>query len=195
MRRTLTLFVVITLFATPLAAWAFFKPVRIIAPEMTGVTCYDDRICIDDVSRIDEARKLYQDAIEFVRTGVGEIKKLPPAIFCSTRECSSQFGLYTGSYSHAAAYNVGTFGLVISYRGWQPHYLRHELIHHLQNERLGSLNNWFFKPVWLKEGMAYSLSEDPRNPLPADLEAYRNKYEAWYSGIDANNFWTEAAKL
>ncbi len=111
-------------------------------------------------------------------------------IFCSGRACSKSFG-----FTYDGAYNVGTFGLAISYRGWHPYFVRHELIHHLQNERLGSLNAWLFKPNWFKEGMAYSLSQDPRRPLPEALESYRTTYEAWAKGIALQDIWAEAEHL
>jgi hypothetical protein len=176
-------------------AWAYIKPVRVIAPEALGLTCIEELVCVDDLSRADEAKNLYRNAIVFVQSEIVEISKLPRAIFCSGKECSSKFGLYRGSYGYAGAYNVGTFGIVISYRGWHPYYVRHELIHHVQNERLGSLNAWFFKPDWFKEGMAYSLSKDPRHPLPDTLEGYRKKYDAWAANLNLSQIWEEAEKL
>lgn len=179
----------------PVAVWAYVKPVRVIAPELTGVTCFDELVCVDDLSRKSEAKSLYLNARSFVQSKLGEIENTPRAIFCSTKECSSKFGLYRGMYGNAGAYNVGTLGLVISYRGWQPYYVRHELIHHVQNEKLGSVNAWFFKPNWFKEGMAYSLSEDPRDPLPETLEAYRKKYNDWSSTLNNSQIWDEADRL
>jgi hypothetical protein len=43
----------------PVAAWAFFKPVRVVAPELAGISCLNDTLCTDDVSRYQEAAKLY----------------------------------------------------------------------------------------------------------------------------------------
>jgi len=167
----------------------------VIYPELVGLTCVDGFVCIDDITRIEEAKKLYKEAINFIESEVGLIASVPRAVFCSSKECSSSFGLYNGSYGNAGAYNVGTFGFVISYRGWQPYYVRHELIHHLQNERLGSINAWFFKPDWFKEGMAYSLSKDPRHPLSEKLEEFRVKYELWAERYNSTQFWEEAVKL
>lgn len=180
--------------AIPIAAWAFIKPIRVIAPELSGLTC-DDVICIDDISRFEEARELYQEALVFVEERIGKIDSPPRAIFCASSACATHFGFKNGSYGHASAYNVATFGLAISPRGWHSYYVRHELIHHLQNERLGSLNAWLFMPAWFKEGMAYSLSDDPREPLPGKLEALRLKYETWTAQFEPHQLWLQAGKL
>lgn len=196
MRKFIKFLSLALLIVIPAMAWAYIKPVRVIAPEALGLTCINNNlVCVDDLSRADEATMLYLDAVKFVQSEVAEITKIPRAIFCSSKACSSDFGLYSGSYGNAAAYNVGTFGFVISYRGWHPHYVRHELIHHVQNERLGSINAWFFKPDWFKEGMAYSLSNDPRTPLPDKFEGYRKKYDAWADDLSGNQVWGEAGRL
>lgn len=102
--------------------WAFIKPVCIIAQEIAGVTCVDDLICIDDLSRTYEARRLYEDAISFVLSEAGQFQSIPHAVFCSCKECWRSFGLYRGSYGYAGAYNVGKYGLIISHIGWHAHY-------------------------------------------------------------------------
>jgi hypothetical protein len=178
--------IVLVALALPLAAWAFVKPVRVLAPGLEGLTCAG-LVCVDDPARSAEATTLYRDAARFVQTSVGAMQTTPRALFCSTRACSERFGL-----DRRNAYTVGTFALVIGDRGWQPHYVRHELIHHLQNERLGSIRNSFFEPVWFREGMAYSLSEDPRRPLPEPLQEYRSRFEAWLKQIGLARLWLEA---
>lgn len=195
MKNFIRLSVLISLLALPIITWAYIKPFRVLAPELLGLTCVDSSVCVDDPLRLEEAQKLYADAIDFVQENVDEIRAIPRVIFCSGTACSSKFGLHKGSYGYAGAYNVGTFGIVISYRGWHPYYVRHELIHHLQNERLGSFNAWFFKPVWFKEGMAYSLSKDPRHPLPQPLESFRKDYNEWAKDMNTDQVWHEAGKL
>jgi len=175
--------------ALPLAAWAFVKPLRVLAPGLEGVTC-EGLVCIDDPARRAEATMLYRNAFRFVQTSVGAMQTEPRAIFCSTHACAEKFGLLRRN-----AYNVGTFAVVIGDRGWHPYYVRHELIHHLQNERLGSIRNSFLNPVWFREGMAYSLSEDPRRPLPEPLQEYRARFEDWYGQIGLARLWVEAEKL
>jgi hypothetical protein len=179
----------IAVLAIPLAAWALVKPVRVLAPQWAGVSCVAT-VCVDDLSRLPEAQQLANEAIEFVQLNVGQLRHPPRMIFCSGKACSKSFG-----FTFDGAYNVATVGLVISDRGWQPYYVRHELIHHLQNEKLGSLQAWLLKPDWFKEGMAYSLSQDPRHPLPEPLEGYRNQYEAWAKRVGTQQIWHEAERL
>ena len=175
--------------ALPLAAWAFFKPLRVIAPQLEGLEC-EGLVCVDDPARRAEATALYRNAVRFVQTSVGAMETTPRAVFCSTGACSEKFGM-----GRRNAYNVGTGALVIGDRGWYPFFVRHELIHHLQNERLGNIRNSFFKPVWFREGMAYSLSKDPRRPLVEPLEEYRSQFETWYEQVGPEQLWAEAEKL
>ena len=60
--RMLERLVLICLVSSPLAAWAFYKPVRVLAPELAGVSCVSEFICSDDVSRHAEATVLYDEA-------------------------------------------------------------------------------------------------------------------------------------
>jgi len=172
----------------PTAALAFYKPSRVLWPELFKVQCLSGSICIDDTTKLTEAEALRVDAVRYVNDNVGKIANIPRFIFCSTQSCSDTFGQY-----HAAAYNVGTVGVVIRIKGWEKHYVRHELIHHLQNERLGSIRAFLFKPTWFLEGMAYSLSQDPRRPIPnKTLEGFRQKFEQWNDGSD---IWNRARQL
>lgn len=172
----------------PVVAWAAFKPVRVVAPELLGLHCASSGVCVDDMRRLAEAEVLRRDALTYLDRHVGAIASPPRMIFCSTPACSRSFG-----FTRNAAYNVGTFGSVISHRGWQPHFVRHELIHHLQNERLGTLNAWLLKPEWLIEGMAYAMSEDPRTPLPPPLQGWRDAFEQWRAATKDQDIW-EAAR-
>src|SRR5437879_3095432 len=179
----------VVLLALPVAAWAFIKPVRVLAPEFAGVQCHG-KICVDDPTHLTEATTLYDEAVRFVQLNVGELQTKPRAVFCSTQACSQSFGSRS-----RVAYNVGTFAVVISHRGWKPYFVRHELIHHLQSEHLGSLRNWLFKPDWFREGMAYSMSEDPRRPLPEPLQGYRSQFENWFQRVGKSRLWSEAEHL
>ncbi len=180
---------IVTLLSLPLAVWAFFKPVRILVPELAGVTCFSEVICIDDPSRLAEASALYEGALEFVDSSIGQIEKPPRVVFCTTESCNELFGF------KAAANTIGTFGIVISPRAWKPYYLRHEMIHHLQKERLGNIKGWLVTPDWFIEGMAYFLSEDPRSTLPEPLQQYRAQFVAWYKQVVKEHLWAEAANL
>lgn len=180
----------IALLAVPVAVWAFFKPVRVLAPEWAGVACASEFICIDDPSRYAQALALYESAIQFVGASVGEIRHKPLVIFCATEVCAQSFGL--GKRSAAI---IATFGIVLGPRAWEPHYMRHEMIHHLQRERLGNLKAWISTPEWFIEGMAYSLGEDPRLVLTEPWQQYRVHFETWYQRVGKEQLWTEAAKL
>lgn len=178
MKRSTLIAAAIAAHLIPMAAWAVVKPLRVIAPDLMGLTCTSDRICMDDLSRIAEARKLLVDAESFVAADLGALRKRSTAVFCTTTECASKFGL-----GRSVAFSVGTIGIIISEKAWQPHFVRHELIHQKQSEELGVISAWLFKPSWLIEGMAYSRSQDPRHPLPEPLESWRARYEQWEKTI------------
>ena len=72
--------------------------------------------------------------------------------------------------------------------------MRYEMIHHLQAERLGVVRQWLL-PDWFTEGMAYSLSEDPRPLVSEPRKGYRQKFERWYQSVGKERLWTEASKL
>jgi hypothetical protein len=190
MRIRLPIFVFAVVAALPAVTWAAFKPIRVLAPQLTGIQCLDNNICIDDVRRLPEAVALRDEAIGFVTARLDRIGHVPRFVFCSASECAKSFG-----FTNQAAYHVGTFGIVVGPRGWQPHIARHELIHHVQMERIGSLHALLFTPTWFIEGMAYSLSNDPRRPLPEPLDGWRTQFESWYPGVDKQNLWATARAL
>lgn len=172
----------------PALTWATFKPVRVLAPGLvSGITCMSDTICIDDVARYSEAIKLYVAAIDFVTNNVGKLKHKPRVTFCSSSLCFKSFG-----FNKASAKTIGTSGIVISPKGWKDYYLRHEIIHHLQAEKLGVFSQWR-SPEWYKEGMAYSLSEDPRNTLSDKYQQYRTKFSQWTKERGKDNIWNITA--
>lgn len=172
------------LLAIPAASWALFKPIRVLAPQLEGETC-EGAVCVDDPSRLPQAIAIYREALDFVDGTVGQIQSPPRMVFCSTAICSKRFG-----FTSNGAYTVGLSGIVISHRGWAPYFARHELIHHLQNERLGVFGAWLGRPTWWREGMAYSFSLDERRPLPQPLESYRSDFNAWLSKVGREQLWT-----
>ena len=179
----------IVLLLIPGAGWAFYKPVRVLAPEFNGVTCVSDVICVEDATRYEEASALYGEAFTIVNATVGAMEERPRAIFCSTQDCFRSFG-----FNRAAAYTVGVSGIVIGPRGWKPHYMRHEMIHHLQAERLGVYEQWR-SPEWFSEGMAHALSQDPRAVLSEPWEGYRSRFRTWLKSVGKERLWIEAARL
>lgn len=173
----------------PLAAWIIVKPIRVIAPQLVGVSCFGEMVCVDDASQIQTAEILYSDALTFVSSSISSVDAAPRIIFCATETCAQSFGLGARS-----AVTIGAFGTVIGPRAWRPYYVRHEMIHYLQGERLGVLR-LLFKPSWFVEGMAYSLSQDPRARLAEPFEGYRREFLSWYASIDKQRLWVEARKL
>ncbi|MGY6275260.1 hypothetical protein [Methylomonas sp. MgM2] len=158
----------------PITAFTLIKPVRVLIPEAFGVNCSEHNVCVDDYSRLAEAVSLLNESKSFLAAQWGLSIDEPKIIFCSTEKCRSAFGL-----SNRAGFTFGNFGIVMAPRGWQQHYVTHELIHHWQAETFGSLVRWMAKP-WLIEGMAYSLSNDPRSELHEPFESYRQQFNNWY---------------
>lgn len=175
--------------AAPIVTWAA-KPARVVAPELAGMTCPDRFLCVEDLSRYAAAADLYEASLQFVSSSAAPPAHRPRVIFCSSIDCFQRFG-----FSRAAGQTVGTFGIVIAPRGWKPHVVRHEMIHHVQNERLGSLRAWLLTPQWFIEGMAYSLSGDPRPVLTHPWGEYRARFDAWYAKVAKDRVWDEARRL
>ena len=181
--------IILLVLCTPVATWAFIKPIRVIAPELAGLTCIKHTLCTDDVTRSQDASRLYDEALHFVDSTVGTIEHKPRVIFCSSKACFQSFGL-----GQRSAATIGTFGIVISPRAWKHFYVRHEMIHHLENEKLGLYQAWR-EPKWFMEGMAYSLSGDPRPQLSEPYELYRSQFEYWYKQVGKKRLWSEAREL
>jgi hypothetical protein len=189
MKMLLPMLAFIVLFV-PFAAWTLYKPTRVLAPSWVGgISCVDADICMDDTSRYTEALQLYKRALDSVSETVGPFQHKPRITFCSTQSCFRAFG-----FNKASAMTIAKYGIVISPRGWKPYYVRHEMIHHRQAEELGVLAP-FRKPEWLMEGMAYSLSDDPRNPLSDRWQEDRDTFETWYKTVGRTNLWIEAGAL
>lgn len=179
------------LLATPVALWWTWRPVRAMAPGWAGLSCDAAAdVCIDNPARLAEARALKAEALAFVAAWAGPFHATPRMVFCATVTCDRAFG-FRGN----AAYNVGAQALVVSSRGWAAHFVRHELIHCVQVERIGGFRMMLRTPTWLIEGMAYSVSQDPRRPLPEPLEGFRRQYEAWAARVPAAALWSRAEAL
>lgn len=177
----------VVLLGIPALAWALVKPVRVIAPSLADVSC-SGSLCVDVVTKAPEAERLLRQASEDVERKVGAFARQPQVIFCSTQSCADYFGLGARS-----AVTLGTVATVIGPRAWTPFYVRHELLHQAQGDRIGVVP-LLFKPGWIVEGMAYGLSEDPRSPLAEPFETQRREFMAWYAKIDQRQVWTELAK-
>jgi hypothetical protein len=180
----------LTLFAAIVATWFLFKPIRALFPEFAGLQCNQTGVCVDDTSRFAEAAQLKSEAVRSIEQRLGQFEHVPPILFCTTTSCEKWFG-----FKGNVAYNVGAIGLVVAARGWQPHFIRHELIHHVQVEKIGGFRMWLITPTWFIEGMAYSLSDDPRRPLQQPWEGYRTQYEEWVADIPMGDLWARAKAL
>lgn len=190
MRLPIPTLVLATLSALPLVAWSAFKPIRVLAPQLAGVQCHESNICTDDAANLAQAELLRDRAVEFVESRIGKLQQVPRFVFCSTQECAKSFGITTN-----VAHSVGTSGIIVGPGGWSPHIARHELIHHLQMENVGSVHALLFTPTWFIEGMAYSLSEDPRKPLAEPFEGWRAQFEQWRQYATSQDFWEAARSL
>jgi hypothetical protein len=161
--------------AVIVGAIALYKPVRIFAPQFFGLTCVSEKLCIDDVGRLEEATELLEDARRFVSDELGSLKAEPKVLFCGTRQCFANFA----DPAVAAQYYWGARTLLIGDRA-TPYIIRHELIHHWQNENFGGPNEALRLPMWFLEGMAYSLSNDPREVIPnAEANGQRTRFLEW----------------
>jgi hypothetical protein len=182
------LLVIAILCCVPVVTWAYMNPAKVFETFM-GVSCTNDEICTDDPSRYLEASKLYDEAFQFVASSIAPLESKPLVVFCASERCYQSFG-----FKNASAESVGRFAIIVSPRGWKPYYIRHEMIHRLQTQQLGLFTMWR-EPQWFVEGMAYSLSEDPRPMLAEPFQQYRSQFATWYRGIGRERLWAEARKL
>lgn len=180
----------LVLILIPALAWALVRPVRVVLPSMgSGVVCVNASVCVDDLTQAEHAKALYAQAQAFVSSRLGAVQGEPRLIFCATTACAEFFGL-----GERAALTMGSYGTVIGPRAWEPDYVRHELIHFLQYQHLG-IARVLLSPAWFVEGMAYGLSEDPRQPLHEPFESYRRRFAAWYGLTGPAALWRDAAEL
>jgi len=156
---------------------------------LLGFHCPERGVCVDNESLRPEAERLYVEASSFVAAKVDPVIGLPRFVFCSTEACADAFGL-----GKRSAVTIGTIGTIIGPRAWKPYYVRHELIHHLQAQRLGTLT-LLLKPSWFSEGMAYALSEDPRQELAEPFQSHRAQFQAWYAKVGKPVLWEQAGAL
>ena len=170
----------------PVAALAIPNPLRALAPGMFGLICDSNRLCVEEAPRLSEARELALSGLADVAEKLGEFESRPTMIFCSSQACFDAFGK-----RRSTAVAFGSQAVLIGPRGWAKHYIRHELVHVAQYQRLGLIRAWR-APKWLIEGMAYSLSEDPRRPLPGELEALREEFDGWLGGDKGPALWRKA---
>lgn len=158
-----------------------YRPSRLLYPQLFGMTCPSSNLCVDNVAKLAQARNLVQRNSPKVALKLSATKHQPKFVFCSTQKCWQSFG-----FNKAAAITLGKTAIAIAPRGWKDFYIQHELIHYWQAEKIG-LIKMLFAPQWFVEGMAYSLSEDPRI-LTEPFNSYKQQFESWYSEIEPDDF-------
>jgi hypothetical protein len=175
--------------ALPLVCFAAFPPARRLFPSIAGLDCDSRGVCAESPEQLRSARLLYDESRQFVQAALGPLERGPHTIFCQSEWCAVYFGL-----SMSKAQTTGPFGTVIGPDAWVPSLVRHELIHQVQNERMGMFR-LHPGPEWLLEGMAYSLSGDPRADLGPPWQEYRARFDSWYAETGSANLWAAAKDL
>lgn len=165
------------------SAWVFFKPIRVVAPELNGVLC-TVAICVEDSGSWPIASDLYRQAVANVATKLRPLTSRARVIFCSTQRCYRSFG------GQGRGITVFDLGVVIAPESWQVYIVEHELIHMLQAQELGLLGRER-SPLWFKEGMAFSISEPPDCDLPQYARPWVAEYRNWEERVGRENVWTE----
>ncbi|GAA4858047.1 hypothetical protein [Luteimonas vadosa] len=181
-------FAVAVLVAAPALAWATFKPVRILAPTLNGVTCVA-RVCVEDPSRLDSARRLQLQAMAAVGRKLGALRQAPLTVFCSTRRCYRSFG---GGKERGAT--LFDWGVILPPESWVAHIVEHEYIHMLQAQHLG-LHARERSPAWFKEGMPFFISDPPAHDVPGYARPYVARYRAWERRVGRENVWRASGEL
>lgn len=149
------------------------KLIRVLLPEAFDIHCWQN-LCVEDVEKRNDADQLLNNSIKRIEKQYGLVIGEPKIIFCSTKSCLQTFGM-----GKKAGFTFGVFGIVIAPRGWKDYYVSHELIHYWQAKNFGSLV-LIGGESWIIEGMAYSLSGDPRKRLADPFESYRSEFNNWY---------------
>jgi hypothetical protein len=172
--------------ALPIGAWSFFKPIRVIAPELNGVTCAG-AVCVEDLSTLSLAEELHETATANIAAKLRPLSSPPRAVFCSTRKCYQSFG------GRGAGIAVFDLGVVIAPESWNVYIVEHELIHMLQAQELG-LRGRERTPMWFKEGMPFYISDPPEADFPDYAKPWVEEYRAWEQRVGRENVWSEIRK-
>lgn len=187
-RRALGWATLALLAALPAIAWASFKPVRILAPTLNGVTCVA-QVCVEEHARLALAQALQHDAVAAVGRKLVPLEQAPLTVFCSTRSCYQSFG---GGMERGAA--ILDWGVILPPESWVAHIVEHEYIHMLQAQQLGLLGRER-TPFWFKEGMPFLVSAPPAHDLPAYARPFVAQYQAWEQKVGRSNVWQGAPDL
>lgn len=173
--------------AVPIAVWAFFKPIRILAPQFNGLTCAG-AVCVEDLATLPAARQLHAQAMANIAEKLVPLDAPPLAVFCSTPACYRSFG--GGTERGAAIFNLG---IIIPPTSWQIYIVEHEFIHMLQAQELGLLGRQR-TPPWFKEGMPFLVSAPPAFDLPDYAKPLADEYHSWEQRVGRENVWSQIRK-
>jgi hypothetical protein len=182
-RRSLLLAALVAALCAPALAWAFFKPVRIFAPDFNGVRCRE-RVCVDDPAQFDRATALQRAAVAAVGRKLVPLERAPLTVFCATNACYRSFG--GGGERGATLFD---WGVILPPQSWVAHIVEHEYIHMLQAQQLG-LYGRQQTPDWFKEGMPFLVSAPPDFDLPDYARPLAAEYAAWEARVGRANVWT-----
>jgi hypothetical protein len=184
--RKLILTILLAAAAIPAAAWAFFKPIRIVAPQLNGLTCVGS-VCVESLSALPIAEQLHAKAMSNIATKLRPLKSPSLTVFCSTRACYQSFG------GKGVGITVFNLGVVIAPEAWNLYIVEHELIHMLQAQELG-LRGRERTPPWFKEGMPFFISAPPAFDLPDYAKPLVAEYQTWEQRVGRDNVWAEIRK-
>ena len=185
--RTLKFAALALLVAMPAIAWAAFKPIRILAPTLNGVTCVA-QVCVEEPPKLELAQALQRNAVAAVEHKLVPLAAAPLTVFCSTRACYKSFG--GGMERGATLFN---WGVILPPESWVAHIVEHEYIHMLQAQQLGLLGREK-TPLWFKEGMPFLISAPPAYDLPAYAVPLVAKYQAWEQQVGRGNVWQKVGE-
>ena len=175
--------------AVVVALVGLVRPARVVlAAGLLGLTCRGV-VCTDAATRLDEAVALYDDALAATTARLGPAPAIHRVVFCTSDACFHRF-----TSGGSTATTIADLGIVVGPSGWRTFYVRHELVHHWQAVRLGLLAR-YRDPRWLIEGMAYTLSDDPRPTLVEPDQAYRAAFVFWAAQLPAGDLWPAAAQV
>ena len=59
---------------------------------------------------------------------------------------------------------------------------------------MGVISQWN-SPNWFIEGMAYMLSEDPREQLSKSHQEYREKFSKWSKAVGKDKLWEASPEI
>jgi len=100
------LLALLVIISIPTAAFSFYKPSRIVAPEVFGMHCLKGSICVEDLATINIASDLVLTSVDEMQKDYSLVINAPRIVFCSTEKCTNRFGL-----GRRAAITIGTFGI------------------------------------------------------------------------------------